>query len=74
MIVPWRKYWHHPRENELTELQTASLERYFWQKKKFFPWIALTLLEDPAGIEVLSRVMFSGTCEDKLILNFVFLM
>lgn len=70
-IVPWRKCWHYPRENELTKLQTASLECYFWQTM-FFPWIALILLEDPAGIEVLRHIMFSGTCEDKLVVNFVF--
>lgn len=70
-IVPWRKCWHCPRENELTEPQPASLECYFWQTT-FFRWIALTLLEDPAGIEVLRHVTFSGTCEDKLVVNFIF--
>lgn len=71
-IVPWRKCWHYPIENELTEPQPASLECYFWQST-FSPWIALTLLEDPAGIKVLRHVIFSGTCEDKLVVNFVFL-
>lgn len=62
LALPWRKW---------TEPQLASSEHYFWQTM-FFPWIALTLMEDPAGIEVLRHVMFSGNCEDKLVVNCIF--
>ena len=71
MIEIWRKCWHYPRENELTELQPGSLERYFWQTR-FFPWIALTLLWRPSRQRSAKKCYVFRHCEEKFVVNFVF--